>query len=231
MKHFDKFPAYKQKAIELLQAEIERRSPTNHTSTISSSSSISSQSLTSTTDGVDVAPSLSEQGNISGTKRKSLLLLCFDKPRSLATPMDEFTSWMSSTLTLADDDGDDILHFWSQNGHLFPTIAVIARDVLAIPASNTSVERLFSKSKNMITDKRTRMGVEKIDRLLFLKKNLDIFKNMFDKDPNEGEHEQYRMKRKEYQEINNLFDKNSKKSKTNENDEITDQGEKNDVII
>ncbi len=228
MKHFDKFPVYKQKAIELLQAEIERRLQTNHISAISSSS-IASQSLTSTTDGVDAAPSLSVQGNIGGTKRKNLLSSCFDKPRSLATTIDEFTSWMSSTLTLEDDEGDDILHFWSQNGHLFPTIAAIARDVLAIPASNTSVERLFSKSKNMITDKRTRIGLEKIDRLLFLKKNLDIFKNMFDKIPNEDE--QYRTKRKEYQQTNGLFDRNLKKPKTNENDEIIDQGEENYVII
>jgi hypothetical protein len=63
LKHFDKFPVYKQKAIELLQAEIERRLQTNHISAISSSS-IASQSLTSTTDGVDAAPSLSVQGNI-----------------------------------------------------------------------------------------------------------------------------------------------------------------------
>jgi hypothetical protein len=53
---------------------------------------------------------------------------------------------MLSTLTLEDDEGDDILHFWSQNGHLFPTIAAIASELLAIPASNTSVERLFSES-------------------------------------------------------------------------------------
>ncbi len=81
----------------------------------------------------------------------------------------------------------------------------------------------------MITDKRTRIGVEKIDRLLFLKKNLDIFKNIFDKDPNGGG--QYRMKRKEYQSTDDLFDRNSKKSKTNENDEVIDQGGKDYVII
>jgi hypothetical protein len=176
--------------------------------------------LTSTTSSVDVVPPLSEQENIAQTKRKSLLSRCFDKPRSSATPMDELSSWMSSTLTLEDDEGDDILHFWSLYGHLFPTIAAIARDVLAIPASNTSVERLFSKSKNMITDKRTSMGLEKIDRLLFLKKNLDIFKNIFDKDSNEAE--QCRTKRKDNQQTNDLFDQNSKKSKTNEDDEIID---------
>ncbi len=39
------------------------------------------------------------------------------------------------------------------------------------------------------------------------------------------------MKRKEDQQTNDLFDRNSKKSKTNENDEIIDQDEENYVII
>ncbi len=72
----------------------------------------------------------------------------------------------------------------------------------------------------MITDKQARIGVKKIDRLLFLKKNLDVFQKTFDKDPNEGE--QHRMKRKEYQKTNNLSVKNSKKSKKKENDGIID---------
>ncbi len=67
----------------------------------------------------------------------------------------------------------------------------------------------------MITDKRTRIGLEKIDRLLF-KKNLSIFKNVFDIDPNEGEY--YQMKRKETEEKNEFVDKSSKKAKTNAND-------------
>ena len=170
LKHFDKFPVYKQKATELLQAEIERRSPSKSTSALSS--------LSSTSDSLDldIAAPLATSEITAGTTRQSLLSLSFDKPRSSATPEDEFTSWMSSTLTLVDAQNDDILQFWCQNGHLFPTIAAIARDVLAIPASNASVERLFSKSKNIITDKRTRLGMGKIDHLLFLKKNLDILK-------------------------------------------------------
>ncbi|CAF1520398.1 unnamed protein product [Adineta steineri] len=37
----------------------------------------------------------------------------------------------------------------------------------------------------MITDKRTNMGVEKIDCILFLRKNLNILKNLLNPDPNE----------------------------------------------
>ncbi|CAF2957913.1 unnamed protein product [Rotaria sp. Silwood2] len=42
------------------------------------------------------------------------------------------------------DEKDDILSFWKQHKQSFPLIASIARDILAIPASNTSVERQFS---------------------------------------------------------------------------------------
>jgi len=41
----------------------------------------------------------------------------------------------------------------------------------------------------MITDRRTSMGVVKIDRLLFLQKNLSIFKKIFDQQLYEGEEE------------------------------------------
>ncbi|CAF4726341.1 unnamed protein product, partial [Rotaria sp. Silwood2] len=42
------------------------------------------------------------------------------------------------------DEKDDIISFWKQHKQSFPLIASIARDILAIPASNTSVEKQFS---------------------------------------------------------------------------------------
>jgi hypothetical protein len=45
---------------------------------------------------------------------------------------------------------------------------------------NTIAERLFSSSKHRISDRRTKFGAEKVNKLLFLKKNLLILNN-FDK--------------------------------------------------
>ena len=42
----------------------------------------------------------------------------------------------------------------------------------AVPAVNTTIERLFSSSKNIVIDKRTSLGAEKINKLLFLQKYL-----------------------------------------------------------
>ncbi len=75
----------------------------------------------------------------------------------------------------------------------------------------------------MITDRRTSIGVVKIDRLLFLQKNLNIFKKIFDQQLYEGEEE--RVKRKVNQQENELIDIRSKKSKKNENDEIINEEE------
>jgi len=62
----------------------------------------------------------------------------------------------------------------------FPNIANIARKILAIPAANTSVERLFSSTKITVGDRRTKLGAEKLDNLMFLQKNLRPLKNLFD---------------------------------------------------
>ena len=43
---------------------------------------------------------------------------------------------------------------------------------------NTIVERLFSASKNIITDKMTNLHEDKLDKLLFLKRNLFILKEI-----------------------------------------------------
>ena len=48
----------------------------------------------------------------------------------------------------------------------------IAREILSIPASNTEVERLFSAAKFTVSARRTRLGAEKLNKLIFIQKNL-----------------------------------------------------------
>lgn len=43
---------------------------------------------------------------------------------------------------------------------VYPTLARIALDILPIPASSVSVERLFSRCKQVSTDCRSRLGPE-----------------------------------------------------------------------
>ncbi len=60
------------------------------------------------------------------------------------------------------------------------------------------------------------MGVEKNWSIIIFFKNVSIFQNVFDIDPNSGEY--YQMKRKENEEKNELVHKSSKKAKINEED-------------
>ena len=71
-----------------------------------------------------------------------------------------------------------VLGYWTKNKNQFPNIHAIARKVLVIPASNTEVERLFSCSKMIMTDKRTRLDPDRLNKLIFLRKNLHSLKKL-----------------------------------------------------
>jgi hypothetical protein len=51
----------------------------------------------------------------------------------------------------------------------FPTIARMARDYLAIPATSVSVERTFSKSRHICSDLRSSLKAETISEALLTK--------------------------------------------------------------
>ncbi|CAF4038052.1 unnamed protein product [Rotaria sp. Silwood1] len=147
----------------------------SNTSTSSSSISYTSSSSSSTT----YASSSSPVDNFVTTKKSNVLSLCYDKPRTLKPVHDEVSLWLQTDFDM-DIIHDDLLLFWRNKKDAFPNIAKIARKVLAIPAANTSVERQFSCSKIIIGDRRTRLGAEKLDKLIFLQKNLLPLKIMFD---------------------------------------------------
>ncbi|CAF3389170.1 unnamed protein product [Rotaria socialis] len=211
-KQFDKNPYDKSTAMKLLQNEINNQ-------TKSLSSLVSLDASCSTSIATTVSKVSSGENNVE-KRKKNLLSLCFDDRRPSMSNMDEFTSWMSCNLTLDDKENDDLLGFWSKNSLSFPIISTIVRDIFAISASNTTVERTFSISKNLITDKRTRLGTEKVNQMIFLRKNLITLKDLFDHDHDKHELESNHDKRKNDDAPAESLDKNSKKSKVDENDEI-----------
>jgi hypothetical protein len=70
------------------------------------------------------------------------------------------------------DNSMNAISYWNLNKSLYPNLARIAKRVLAIPATNTSVKRLFSHSSNTITNRRTFLDADKINYLLFIKQNM-----------------------------------------------------------
>ncbi|CAF4838020.1 unnamed protein product [Pieris macdunnoughi] len=64
------------------------------------------------------------------------------------------------------------LEWWKANKNSYPHLAILARNRLNSLATSVPCERLFSAAGNILSDRRTRLGVRKIKQLLFLQQNL-----------------------------------------------------------
>jgi hypothetical protein len=176
MKNFENFPDEKENAIAELKLAFDREL------SISSSSSISILN----SNQVSSLSSSSESTNSTTSTNKSLLTQCFDSivnttvksPNQYQEIDDYFNVTDSYYENYYEDDDIDVLSYWREKQNQFPVLAVLAKQIYAIPASNTVVERLFSASKNLISEKRTNLASEKINQLLFLQKNYKLLKQL-----------------------------------------------------
>ena len=61
------------------------------------------------------------------------------------------------------------LHFWKDQAVRFPKLSAIARSVLAIPASQNKTEHSFSAASHVMTNLRTMLDPEHLDKLLLIR--------------------------------------------------------------
>lgn len=66
---------------------------------------------------------------------------------------------------MRDCNEDDPLYFWTKYQQQFPILALVARRVLAVPATSASTERLFSASGRVCTFDRARLKPANVDIL------------------------------------------------------------------
>ena len=70
-------------------------------------------------------------------------------------------------------DGDDEpLQWWKINAKELPLLSQLARKYLAIQATSSPSERLFSKAGQISTPARTQLKPDKVEKLVFLAENL-----------------------------------------------------------
>ena len=112
---------------------------------------------------------------------RNLFSQCYDRIPTTASARlidDELKEYMESTIFIDEEMGEDILSFWNKHREIYPMLANIARAVLAISASSSEVERLFSAAKFTVSDRRSSLGTEKLNKLIFIQKNLALLQEL-----------------------------------------------------
>lgn len=71
---------------------------------------------------------------------------------------------------------DSPFQYWANNHARFPLLAAVAVKFLSAPSTSVESERLFSTASNIVDEKRNRLTAERAEMLIFLKKNLPMFK-------------------------------------------------------
>ncbi|CAF1934265.1 unnamed protein product [Rotaria magnacalcarata] len=152
---------------------------------------INSSSFKNTLHSIQVNINTSSTSTVDTTlKRKNLLSQCFDSEVNVTSqssdPYQGINDYLAADFSHTgsdNDSSDDIdLLLWRQQQHSFPILSSMAKVVCAIPASNTTIERLSSTAKNVVTEKITRLHCEKINQMLFLQKNMNILKELLNSD-------------------------------------------------
>jgi len=79
----------------------------------------------------------------------------------------EIKIWKTRTVPCPKDKNP--LDEWRRGDvHLYPWLGVLARRVLAIPATSAGPERLFSMAGNVMTQKRSRLTCDNMEELVHL---------------------------------------------------------------
>jgi hypothetical protein len=89
--------------------------------------------------------------------------------RSLKRRRNDFDRYIEIT---NDPEIPTCLGWWQQNHRLFPNMAMMARDILAVPASRCAVEQQFSVSGRLAIWQRNRLGAQTISNAMMYKGGL-----------------------------------------------------------
>ena len=81
------------------------------------------------------------------------------------------TAIASYTQFVADTNYDDALAFWRIHESKWPNLAILAKKYLGVQATSASVERMFSISGHIFSNKRRRTSAKLFELLVFLKLN------------------------------------------------------------
>ncbi|XP_050743181.1 zinc finger BED domain-containing protein 4-like [Drosophila biarmipes] len=69
----------------------------------------------------------------------------------------------------------DPLKYWKTRADIYESLQQVALKYLCVPGTSCESERCFSKAGQIVSDRRTRLEPDVVDKLMFINKNQDIF--------------------------------------------------------
>ena len=69
-------------------------------------------------------------------------------------------------------ENSDPFEWWRSNQFRYPTVAVVVRLYLGIPATSVASERIFSKCSRVCSERRSVLSPAHVEQLVFLSHNL-----------------------------------------------------------
>ncbi len=66
-------------------------------------------------------------------------------------------------------NNNDILGFWKTMADSLPNLAKVASQILTVPGTSSSVERSFTASGQIISERRSSISPDLVDDILFLR--------------------------------------------------------------
>ena len=153
MENFSMTEVTQQDAIRMLQVQIEINETTNR-STVSPTQSLATP-----------------QTSRPVVRKESVLFHLKDKSAASQNSGKTIREEINQYINMPYDPELTVMEFWTQHANILPRLYRHFLQFAAIPATSSSVERVFSISAGMLTTKRARLNMEILKMLTFLNKN------------------------------------------------------------
>ena len=93
------------------------------------------------------------------------------RPRGYGSnPYVEIENYLSTTFEFVSANGEEfnLLKWWRSRQAIFPIVSLIAKEILACPASTIAVEQAFSVGGYILDERRSRLTVENLENQALL---------------------------------------------------------------
>jgi len=75
---------------------------------------------------------------------------------------------------------DDVLAWWCTQQETYPRLSMLARVILALPATSAPSERIFSTAGLTVNAKRSSLAPSAVDKIVFVHENSHLIKERTD---------------------------------------------------